>query len=257
MWDETTGCFYDLHYLTDQKAFVRHIVSVYPLWAGITGEEHLKQLDCLLSPALFARGSGFASTAADCPVYSPSGGWKGDYFKGRDGCMWNGPSWPYTTGIALDALAKQSKLHGHRFDGAFAKYLKEYTLEHFRFGDIHQPYLVEHYNAETGEMLSDEADYNHSFYLDLIVRHICGIEPTDAGMRFEPLDTGLEYFSIRGVNVKGHSVDVYYQRRAGHYDGQDAGYTLLIDGEARCSACEAAACRSEIELADVQKMDRI
>ena len=129
--------------------------------------------------------------------------------------------------------------------------MKEYTLEHFRFGDIHQPYLVEHYNAETGEMLSDEADYNHSFYLDLIVRHICGIEPTDAGMRFEPLDTGLEYFSIRGVNVKGHSVDVYYQRRAGHYDGQDAGYMLLIDGEARCSAREAAACRFEIELADV------
>ena len=250
MWDETAGCFYDLHYQNDEKAFVRHIVSVYPLWAGITDETHLRQFDYLLSPDYFARGSGFSSTAADCPVYSPSGGWKGDYFKGRDGCMWNGPSWPYTTGIALDALAKQSKLHGHRYDREFAKFFKEYTLEHFRFGDLNQPYLVEHYNAETGEMLSDEADYNHSFYLDLIVRHICGIEPTEKGLRFAPVDAGLSYFSIKGVNVKGHRIDVYYQKRAGHYAGLQAGYTLFLDGKDAYSALTAKDADWEAALAE-------
>ena len=231
MWDKTGGCFYDLHYQTDKKAYVKHIVSVYPLWAGITGEEHLKQLDYLFSPDYFARGSGFASAAADCPVYSPSGGWKGDYFKGRDGCMWNGPSWPYTTCIALDAAARQSKAHGHLWDGEFMRFFRQYTMEHFRGGDIDQPYLVEFYNAETGEALSDEADYNHSFYIDLVVRHIAGIEPDEKGFCFSPVDAGLSHFALKDVLVRGHRIDVYYQKKAGAaYPEFGEGYTLLIDG---------------------------
>ncbi len=244
MWDEPSGCFYDLHYQTDRKAYVKHIVSVYPLWAGITDEKHLKLFDYLLSPSYFARGSGFASVAADCSVYSPSGGWKGDYFKGRDGCMWNGPSWPYTTGIALDALARQSKLHDHAFDAPFARYFREYTLEHFRFSDLNQPCLVEHYHAETGEALSDEADYNHSFYMDLIVRHLCGIEPDGNGLKFQPINMELDFFCIRGVQVKGHDVDVYYQKETGHYPDLTTGYTLLIDGKTvyQVSNADSAAC---------------
>ena len=241
MWDEETGCFYDLHWQSDEKAFVRHVVGVYPLWAGMTEEKHLRQLDCMLSPETFARGSGFASVSADCPVYSPSGGWMGDYFKGGDGCMWNGPSWPYTTCIVLDALARQSKLHAHRYDGAFAKHLREYTLEHFRYGDLKQPYLVEHYDAETGQAISDEADYNHSFFLDLIVRHVCGLEIKEDGLLFEPLSVGLEYFSLKGVQLRGHTADVYYQQReSAPYDGFKAGYTLFLDGEKRIDGVSAS-----------------
>ena len=240
MWDKTGGCFYDLHHLTDKKAYVKHIVSVYPLWAGITGEEHLKQLDYLFSPDYFARGSGFASAAADCPVYSPSGGWKGDYFKGRDGCMWNGPSWPYTTCIALDAAAKQSKAHGHRYDRGFSRFFRQYTMEHFRGGDVDQPYLVEFYNAETGEPLSDEPDYNHSFWIDLAVRHIAGIEPDEKGFVFSPLDMGLKHFSLRNVLVRGRRIDVYYQSGAGTaYPELKQGYTLFIDGEKRLETLDA------------------
>ena len=225
MWEGVSGCFYDLHHQNDKRAYVKHIVNIYPLWAEITSEEHLKALDYLFSPDYFARGSGFASAAADCPVYSPSGGWKGDYFKGRDGCMWNGPSWPYTTCIALDAAAKQSKLHGHSYDRQFMKYFGEYTLEHFRGGKLDDPYLVEFYNAETGEALSDEPDYNHSFYLDLVVRHIAGIEPTEKGFCFHPVKTDMHYFSLKAIQIKGHLIDVTYDAKSG--------YRLCIDGQER------------------------
>lgn len=232
MWEGVSGCFYDLHHQTDRRAYVKHIVSVYPLWAGMTDGRHLKMLDYLFSPDYFARGSGFASAAADCPVYSPSGGWKGDYFKGRDGCMWNGPSWPYTTGIALDATAKQSKQHAHAYDAQFMKFFRQYTLEHFRGGNIDDPYLVEFYNAETGEALSDEADYNHSFYIDLVVRHIAGIEPTEKGFCFHPLKTGLGGFSLKGVNIQGHSVDVVCEAKE---SGGQALYRVCVDGRERLS----------------------
>ncbi|MCR4621906.1 MAG: hypothetical protein K5663_07455 [Clostridiales bacterium] len=223
MWDEKDGCFYDLHYLTEEKARVKHIVSVYPLWADMTEERHLSQLYRLFSPDNFLAGSGFASTAKDCPVYSPCGGWKGDYFKGRDGCMWNGPSWPYTTCIALDAAASQSEKHGHSFDLLFGGIFKQYTMQHFRGGDINQPYLVEFYDAETGEPLSDETDYNHSFYIDLVIRHIAGIQPREGGFVFSPLEAGLEHFSLKGIKLLGHTLEVEYSARTGHI--------LRVDGE--------------------------
>lgn len=234
MWDPATGCFYDLHFETDEKALVKNIVAFYPLWAGITGEEHLAAFDSLLSESCFALGSGFASTAADCPVFSPDGGWQGLYFKGRNGCMWNGPSWPYTTGIALDALAKQSKAHGHAWDAAFEKHLREYTLQHFRFGDVEQPCLVEFYDSRTGEPLSDEADYCHSFWIDLIVRHIAGIEPEEEGVFFRPVRTGLGYFCLKNLRVRGRRLDVYYQRPGcGRLSRLPEGYTVAVDGTER------------------------
>ena len=222
MWDEADGCFYDLHCQTDEKARVKHIVSVYPLWADITDEKHLRQLDLLFGEDFFFTGSGFASTARDCPVYSPCGGWKGDFFKGRDGCMWNGPSWPYTTCIALDAAASQSEKHGHKYDARFAEGFRQYTMQHFRGWDIDQPYLVEFYDAETGEPLSDEADYSHSYYIDLVVRHIAGIQPREGGFDFRPVNAGLDSFALKGIKLRGHTLDVEFSARAG--------YVLKVDG---------------------------
>lgn len=221
MWDGNSSFFYDLHPQTDEKALVKNIVGYYPFWAGITGEEHLQAFDYLFSEDHFSLGSGYASVAKDCPVFSPNGGWKGDYFKGRNGCMWNGPSWPYTTGVVLDALARQIKA-GYAFDKEFAKGLHEYTMEHFRGGNIKDPFLVEFYDSITGEPLSNEADYNHSYYIDLIVRHVAGIEPDDKGICFHPVDAGLRSLHLENVQLQGHRVDVQMQ---------DGVYTVQLDGD--------------------------
>jgi len=208
MWDPETHFFYDLHHLDDRKAMVKNIVGVYPFWAGITDESHAGALEYLSDPNAFATGSGFASVAADCPVFSACGGWKGDFFKGRNGCVWNGPSWPYTTAIALDALAEASRQEGHRHDRIFARFLQEYTLQHFTGHDVTRPYLVEHYDSITGEPLSDEPDYNHSYYIDLIVRGVAGILPRSDGVDFDPIDCGLDSFSLKGIVIRGHRIDV-------------------------------------------------
>lgn len=233
MWDPVSRCFYDLHGETDEKAFVKNIVAFDPLWAEMTEKEHVSALEYLLSPQYFALGSGFASTAADCPVFSSNGGWRGDYFKGPHGCMWNGPSWPYATGIALDALAKQSKKHGHSYDAAFEKHLQEYTRQHFPDGSD-APCLVEFYDSKTGEPLSEEPDYNHSFYADLIIRHLAGIEPEEEGISFHPLRTERKWFSLLGLRLRGHCIDLYYQQKAGErYPELPAGYTVYMDGNLR------------------------
>jgi hypothetical protein len=231
MWDGESGFFYDLHFKTDEKAPVKNIVGIYPLWAGISGREHTRALDYLFDPEVFNTGSAFASTGRDCPVFSADGGWKKQYFKGRNGCMWDGPSWPYTTGIALDAIGCQSKQHRLALDGWFMKLLRSYSLQHFQGQDIRRPYLVEHYNSITGEAISDEADYNHSFYIDLIIRHIAGIEPERDGFLFWPCRSGLKSFSLTGLRLQGHRIDVSCRAAGEDGSGIPAGMSVYIDGK--------------------------
>lgn len=226
MWDEETHFFYDLHHLDDRKAMVKNIVGVYPFWAAIADERHDRALNYLSDENAFATGSAFASVSADCPVFSACGGWKGDFFKGRNGCVWNGPSWPYTTAIALDALAEASLRTNHRYDGAFARFLHEYTLQHFTGCDPSRPYLVEHYDSITGEPLSDEPDYNHSYYIDLIVRRLAGVLPAESGFTFDPIDCGVEQFALRNLLIRGHRVGVQLAHGS---------YTVTVDDEVRYS----------------------
>ena len=156
----------------------------------------------------------------------------GRFIKGRDGCVWCGPSWPYTTGIALDAIARQSKQNGHRFDGEFGKYLRQYCRQHFRDGDFTRPYLVEHYNAETGEPLSDDVDYNHSYFLELLIAHVCGIGVTQQGASINPVDIGLRYFKLENVKIRGHLLSVTYSKdRSRPEMGLRQGMRVLLDGQ--------------------------
>ena len=87
---------------------------------------------------------------------------------------------------------------------------------------MQDPFLVEHYNSITGENISTEPDYNHSYYVDLVVRHLAGIEPDCCGVRFHPVDAGLRSLCMKDVRVRNHRFDVTMK---------DGVYTVDVDGE--------------------------
>lgn len=210
MWDDESGFYYDLHYLTDEQALVKNIVGIYPYWAGI-GRETDRSFQYLFSEDYFAAGSGFATVAADCPAYSPSGGWMG-VRTSRNGCMWDGPSWPYTNSIALDAAGKESKRCGHRYDKEFSRFLREYAWQHYNGRNLDEPYLVEQYHAVTGEPMSDEPDYNHSYFLRLIVEHVCGVDIEEGRIVVDPLHLDIPYFELEHLKIRGADYDIRYRR---------------------------------------------
>lgn len=230
MWDEETGFYYDLHHETDEKAMVKNIVGVYPYWAEISSEERLNGLEKLFDEQYFNTGSVFSTVAKDCPAYAAKGGWMG-VLKSRDGCVWDGPSWPYTNGIALEAVGRQSRLNNHKYDEEFAKFLKKYTMQHYRDGVVGHPYLVEQYHAETGENISDEPDYNHSYYLDLIFSFVAGLDVRKDGIVVDPLDIGLQYFRLNNLKVRGHEVEITYAKKDRPQDNLTAGLKVYIDGK--------------------------
>ena len=134
------------------------------------------------------------------------------------------------TGIVLDAMALQSKRADHRYDALFGKFLREYCWEHFRNQSLREPYLVEHYSAETGEMLSDEADYNHSYFIDLLIRHVAGFTPTEEGFEVDPVLIGLKHFDFDDLPLRGHTVRVALDERLG--------FSVSLDGKEIFHAAE-------------------
>lgn len=211
MWDEKTGFFYDLHYQTDEKAFVKNIVGVFPFFGGIAGDHHRRCMETLMTRE-FDTACPFPSVSTECPVFTGEGGWQGQFFKGRNGCIWNGPAWPFANSIVLDGMGRESQRSRHIWDEAFKKYFTKFTSMHYYGGDGVLPYLVEHYNSLTGECISDDVDYSHSYYIDLVVRYIAGISVEESRIIVDPVNIGLKYFSLKNLLIRGHRVDVRFGR---------------------------------------------
>lgn len=244
-WDEETKFYYDLNYETDEKAMVKNIVGFYPYWAEIADQDKLEGIEHLFDEELFNLGSLFATTAKDCPAFSPIGAWMGN-LHGRDSCMWNGPSWPYTNGIMLDMLGKQSKAQNHKYDKEFAKFLRDYSLQHYRMQDIGMPYLVEQYHAVTGEPISDEPDYNHSYYLELLISHVAGLKVEEDRIIVDPVQIGLKYFKLSNIKVRGKNITIAYSEKDREDQGLKKGFVVCMDGEAVVE--KENICRVEIAL---------
>lgn len=222
MWDEETGYFYDLHYRTNEKAFVKNIVGVFPFFGGIADDTHRRCLETLLTDE-FDTLCPFPSVSTRCPVFTGEGGWKGQFFKGRNGCIWNGPAWPFANSMVLDGIGQESLRCRHEWDSVFEKYFMKFTRMHYYGGDGSTPYLVEHYNSLNGECISDDVDYSHSYYIDLVVKYIAGISVKEDAIAVEPLDIGLKHFSLKGVWIQGHEVSVQLER--------DGVLTVWVDSE--------------------------
>ncbi|SFM28620.1 hypothetical protein SAMN03159341_12431 [Paenibacillus sp. 1_12] len=231
MWDKETQFFYDLHHLTDDKAWVKNVVGFYPYWAQLTDEGHTEGVLHALNEKEFRTPSPFPSVSADCPVYQSEGSWQGNFFKGRNGCVWDGPTWPYTNSIVLDAMALESKKNEHRWDSDFGLLFREYSLLHFRNRDVTDPYLVEHYSSQSGEPLSDEVDYNHSYYIDLTIKHIAGLNVEENQFVLDPIDIGLSYFRLDRIYAAGYELTITYNRGDGANTDIAVGYRLYVDGQ--------------------------
>lgn len=207
MWDAKTEFFYDLNADTLKKAMVKNIVGFYPYWAGIAEGSMAKGAKKIYSPQ-FQTGCPFPSVASDCEMFSPAGGWKGYFFKGRNGCVWNGPAWPYTNAVVLDAMAGEIK-RGQTFPaGWWMEMFREYSFMHYENRNFDRPALYEHYHALTGESLSGEADYLHSYWIDLLLRHGAGIHPAEGGIVMDAPMAEKTDFSISGLRIGGREVSL-------------------------------------------------
>ena len=215
LWDPKTGFFYDRDAVTKEWALVKTPVGFYPFWAGIAGKDHLALFKHLFNPAEFWTPYPVPTLSMDYPKLAAlrALGWT----------YWNWNNWPMTTCHVADAAARAAKEFDPSLAPGAAELLLKYTRVHFIGGDLRRPCISEHFDPITGQPNEPDLDYAHSYFIDLVLRHVAGIEaqPFGGAVRIHPLNLGLQRFEIGRARVKGHDLGVRWQ---------DGTLTVTVDG---------------------------
>lgn len=215
MWNARDQFFYDVQPITMKQTGIKSPTGYYAFWARMAGPEHLGMFKWLYDPGCFWTNFPVATLPLDFPRYREvqESGWT----------YWNYWTWPRTTCHVVDAAALAAKEMDRERIPQAAELFRRYTRMHFIEGDLERPCIAERYDPHTAEPKLEWLDYNHSTWLDLVFKHLAGVDPSEDGvLHLRPLEMGVESFSFEGIRIRGHEVNVTWTR--------DQGYRVCIDG---------------------------
>ena len=159
-----------------------------------------------------------------------------------NGCTWNGNVWPYATSYAIGAVIE------------LLSHYEQQVLTDRDLYDLIHTYAEMHYSMEEGKRINfiDEVmspfepiwsrraqaiaegawlpnrgrDYNHSTFIDLVLRGLCGIDPQSEALTLKPRISGIwSWFKLENLSFRGKTYTVYYDED-GSVFGKGAGVTL-------------------------------
>jgi hypothetical protein len=224
MWDGEALIFKDAHPETLERSPSKAAVGFYPFMTDLATDRHVAALRAHLeNPDTFATPYPVPSLSVDDPVFSAEAEWKGK----RMNCPWNGRVWPMTNSHVAEALARAARTIAPDMASAAASFIKRFVHMMFTDNDPKRPNCFEHYNPNTGTPCTYRGvdDYQHSWVVDLIMKHLVGVQPEPklgGKIVIEPLPFGLNSFRCEGIPIRGHVVDVIWN------DGE--GLFVRVDG---------------------------
>ncbi len=224
MWDADVAFFKDVHPETLEPSPYKAAVGFYPFLSEIATRANIAAWQHLADPQSFGTPYPVPSSSVDDPHYDPQAQWKGR----RTSCPWNGRVWPMTNSHVTDALANAARTLEPRLKPMAVDLLERYVRMLFHDGDPKRPNSYEHYNPETGtpSLYRGIDDYQHSWIVDLILRHVVGIQPTPGpkgALIIDPLPFALRRFRCDNLSLRGHRIDVIWNH--------DTGFTVRVDGK--------------------------
>lgn len=227
MWDAEAGLFKDVHPETLECSPCKAAVGFYPFLTDIALPAHLPAfLAHLQNPRTFGTPFPLPASSVDDPYFDAEAEWKSK----RTNCPWNGRVWPMTSSHIADALAHATRTLSPEAAPYAVDFIRRYIHMLFHDRDPKRPNAYEHYNPYTGtpSLYRGVDDYQHSWIVDLILRHVVGIQPEPGptgALILDPLPFGLERFRVEGVPIRGHTLDVSWSRQEG--------FLIRVDGRER------------------------
>ena len=190
----------------------RELIGYTPFAYGMPDDDKVGMFKYLKDESVFLAPTGFASADRSHSRY---------LYDADHNCLWNGYVWPYATAITLNAII--ALLDGYEQD----------VITNKDFVDFLHTYAQMHVITENGHTHSfiDEAmhpekpvwtvrelvgwdrgkDYNHSTFIDIVVRGVVGIDPRADELTVKPRINGLwKWFALENITFKGQSYNVYY-----------------------------------------------
>ena len=226
MWDPKTDYFYSIKVGTDQKAWVKECVGIYPFTFDLPSKDKSAAFKSILDPKEFWGKWLITSCDMNCPMYTPK----------VQLCNWDGPVWPHADSLVANALA--NGVRTYKAPGVtpakLYQFIDSYTKLHYEDkGTWKHPNIHEEGNADDGQMYGCP-DYFHSTYNDLIIRLVGGLVPrNDGSVELYPVvDVPWDHFRLDRVPYRGHMLSIVWDSRAkGRYAGVPKGYSLYVDGK--------------------------
>ena len=145
-------------------------------------------------------------------------------------CTWNGKVWPYATSYALNAVISllnsyeqtvisdkdlysfiktYSEMHYSMENGRYINFIDEVMLPFEHVWDGREKARRGEYKPTGG--INRGKDYNHSTYIDLVIRGLCGIDPLKKELTVKPRIKGLwSWFKLENLHFKKKRYDIYY-----------------------------------------------
>ena len=224
MWDSKTSYFYSVKVGTDQRAWVKECVGIYPFAFALPDKAQGAAFRSILDPSEFWGPWPITTCTMKCPMYTPK----------VQLCNWDGPVWPHAESLVANALANGIRVY--KADGVtparIYELLNAYTKLHYEDkGTWLAPNIHEEGNADDGRMYGCP-DYFHSTYNDLIIRLVGGLAPrNDDSVELYPVvGAPWDHFRLDRVPYRGHMLSIVWDNRTkGRYAGVPKGYSLYVD----------------------------
>ncbi len=228
-------------------------IGYIPWGFGVPDKRHNKAWRYLADEEYFKAPYGITTAQKNHPRYMNK--------ESSHECQWNGPIWPYATTQTLNGMIKllESGETEEVKKADFAEQLSIYAKSHFRTDENGKTlnWLDENMHPDTGIWLAREMlqgwgwnedkggyergkDYNHSAFCDLVIRGICGLQPTeDNQIVVDPLISkeGWTYFLLEDLPYKKHKLTIGYDKDGSRYQ-KGKGLWIELDGREIARASE-------------------
>ncbi|MBM3291043.1 MAG: hypothetical protein FJY92_12915 [Candidatus Hydrogenedentes bacterium] len=238
MWDANTNFFYSVEPATGKMAMVKEVIGVYPFYFSMFGPDdgrpYLAAWKSMIDPNEFWTAWPVASASKLCKAYSQDVNFNG---KRVGGCMWNGPTWPHANSLVMSAMAAtmrefpDSPLNADKLYELF----KSFTMAQFKGQDLAFPWTGEYYNGDSGEWRTEQRDYNHSTYIDVLIADIAGLRPrNDDVIKLHPLIAAqMPPFVIDGIRYHNRDISILWSPKDGADIAPDGlrGFRIYVDGK--------------------------
>lgn len=200
----------------------RELMGYIPWCFGLPSEGKEEAFLLLKDPAVFLGKTGLTTADISHPRFL--------YYPER-ACTWSGLVWPYATSYLINAVITLLNCYHQTVlaDEDLYRFLLHYTSMHYavengkRINFIDEAMLpFDHvwYVREMGKRSlrpfaggrNRGRDYNHSTYIDLVLRGLCGIgTDRDGSLTVAPRIRGIwKWFRLENLTIHNHTYNVFY-----------------------------------------------
>lgn len=215
---------------TNYRCQGRELIGMFPYRFDVgTNETYVGGLEAVLTPEHFL--TEFGPTTLEQT---------NSYFTALKNstycCMWNGQSWPFSTGVYLQTLARIARdgLSEVITSELFNQELQKYVKTNYKDG---VPYTAEsHYptiDMWSGDGTNHSEHYLHSTFIDNVFTNLFGIVPTFGDtLVLQPLiPSEWSHFAIENLPYHGTLLTIVWDQDGSHYgNSSGAGFRIYSNG---------------------------